>query len=432
MADTHLWEARAVSDMGALLDGPASIPFTGAADAEKGLGIFARNCASCHQIDGAGSVGLAPSIRNRDFLALASDRFIKWTINKGRPGTAMVARPDLNHEDLTHIIGYLRSLEIENPVEIEVDWLRKLPGDPEAGDALYGLYCASCHGEHGEGYISGGSGPGIGLPGFLNIASDDYIMNTLRHGRSGTPMKTFLGAKGLANLTEQDGTDIIAHLRTDPRRALEFAENAPVRDARPANAVDGEKLFRANCSSCHQIGGTGLPGLAPSVRNRDFLALASDNFIQATVAQGRPGTAMVPRPDLAGSALKHIITYLRALPVVNAPDFALNPGRKCEGNPENGEALFASFCASCHGANGEGYSEGGSGPGIGLAGFLSVASDDYIFQTIKHGRIGTPMMSFMGARGLANLSESEVNDIIVYLRILENNVELASVRAVPE
>ena len=82
----------------------------------------------------------------------------------------------------------------------------------------------------------------------------------------------------------------------------------------------------------------------------------------------------------------------------------------------NGQALFTNYCAPCHGPAGEGYSGRGAGPGIGLPSFLSVATDDYLFQTIKHGRIGTPMRGFIGAGGLANLTEEEVNDIIVYLR----------------
>ena len=81
-----------------------------------------------------------------------------------------------------------------------------------------------------------------------------------------------------------------------------------------------------------------------------------------------------------------------------------------------GHHKFALFCASCHGPGGEGYSAGGSGPGIGLAGFLDTASDDYIFQTVKYGRLGTAMKGFIGAEGLANLSEEDVGDIIAHLR----------------
>ena len=50
----------------------------------------------------------------------------------------------------------------------------------------------------------------------------------------------------------------------------------------------------------------------------------------------------------------------------------------------------------------------------------SHASDDFILQTVKQGRIGTAMMPFVGARGLASLTESDVEDIVVYLRSQSN------------
>ena len=87
-----------------------------------------------------------------------------------------------------------------------------------------------------------------------------------------------------------------------------------------------------------------------------------------------------------------------------------------------GEAHFKVYCASCHGATGEGYSVGVAGPAIGYPGFLKAASDDYIYQTLKRGRVGTPMRSFIGSTGLANLGEKDVHHIIAYLRSMENRV----------
>ena len=55
-------------------------------------------------------------------------------------------------------------------------------------------------------------------------------------------------------------------------------------------------------------------------------------------------------------------------------------------------------------------------PAIGLHGFLDVASDDYIFQTMKRGRVGTAMRPFFWASGLANLNEQDAYDIIAFLR----------------
>ena len=59
---------------------------------------------------------------------------------------------------------------------------------------------------------------------------------------------------------------------------------------------------------------------------------------------------------------------------------------------------------------------GGSGPAIGLPGFLGAVPDDYIFQTIKHGRSGTAMRAFSGPQGLAQLQDQQIKDIIVFLR----------------
>jgi mono/diheme cytochrome c family protein len=104
--------------------------------------------------------------------------------------------------------------------------------------------------------------------------------------------------------------------------------------------------------------------------------------------------------------------------VANPVELTVDESRKAAGDLEAGRAKFENFCAACHGPYGEGYSAGGSGPGIGLPGFLEVASDDYILQTAKQGRVGTAMMPFVGSRGLANLEESDIDDIIVYLRSL--------------
>ncbi len=180
---------------------------------KKGEQILNTQCAPCHQTGGVGKIGVAPSIRNRDFLALASDDFIKETIRRGREGTSMVPRPDLSEEDLDAVVAYLRSSWIPLPLDIKVDPSVKYSGDPQQGHITYQTYCASCHGENGDGYISGGVGPGIGLKGFLNVASDDYIFKTVENGRVGTAMRAFVGSRGLANLEKEDVYNIISFLR---------------------------------------------------------------------------------------------------------------------------------------------------------------------------------------------------------------------------
>jgi cytochrome c oxidase cbb3-type subunit 3 len=192
---------------------PAGATTVAAADPSVGEQHFIMHCQACHQPGGVGMVGLAPSIRNRDFLAIASDDFIRRTVHNGRLGTAMVPRPDLDYSTVSEIISYLRALDVPNPISVTVDHDWKASGDAARGGEHFAIFCADCHGPRGEGYAAGGSGPGIGTPGFLDVASDGYILATLQHGRVGTPMRPFIGPTGLANLTDEEVGDIIVWLR---------------------------------------------------------------------------------------------------------------------------------------------------------------------------------------------------------------------------
>jgi len=229
-------------------------------------------------------------------------------------------------------------------------------------------------------------------------------------------MQPFLGAMGLANLSKQDAYDIIVHLRN---LGESYPERIKNQVAGPGNPAAGQAHFNINCSACHQVGGEGKVGFAPSIRNQDFLALADDDFIRKTIQEGRIGTGMLARPDLPPQVVNDIIAYLRALPVTREVKFSVDPNLKYNGDADAGKDNFANYCAACHGPSGEGYAVGVPGPGIGLPGFLDVASDDYIFQTLKHGRVGTPMKPFLGAMGLASLDEQDAYDIIAHLRELQ-------------
>jgi cytochrome c oxidase cbb3-type subunit 3 len=387
-----------------------------ASPVELGKTTYNTFCIACHQPGGTGKVGFAPAIRNPDFLALSSDDFIRTTIKKGRAGTAMTPWAMLNDQQIDGIIAYLRTTEGISLVRGKVDDSRTFHGNDKAGEPLYNTYCASCHGDKGIGYLSGSSGPGIGLKGFLDTASDDYIYQTMKYGRAGTPMRPMIGATGLANLNDDEAADIIAYLRNlngGEKPASDTPKTKTVGDAKI-----GEQQYNMNCMACHQKDGVGKPGFAPSIRNRDFLAIASDDFIKTTISKGRLGTAMVPRPDISEENVNHLIAYLRSVPNPNPITIKVDNSLKIRGNATVGATKFTTYCATCHGEEGKGYITGVAGPAIGMAGFLDTASDDYIFQTVKLGRAGTAMKPFIGAVGIANLNKDDVADIISYLRSL--------------
>lgn len=58
-------------------------------DPERGAVVFRERCATCHGASGEGKTAL--SLNNPTFLATASNGFIRYAIEQGRPGTPMPA-----------------------------------------------------------------------------------------------------------------------------------------------------------------------------------------------------------------------------------------------------------------------------------------------------------------------------------------------------
>ena len=175
---------------------------------------YNQNCVFCHQADAIGKTGFAPSLSNPELLSIASDKYLAATIRDGRPGTAMAPYAHLGKDKIVAIVAYLRSMETLPNRSAEVDKQHKAQGDARKGDLWYHDICSTCHGPAGDGYLSGSSGTAIGKAGFLNKASDGFIRETIKHGRSNTRMLPFTGPDGLANLHEQEIEDIISYLRT--------------------------------------------------------------------------------------------------------------------------------------------------------------------------------------------------------------------------
>lgn len=180
----------------------------------------------------------------------------------------------------------------------------------------------------------------------------------------------------------------------------------------------GETLYNQNCVFCHQPDAIGKPGLAPSLTNPELLAISSDKFLMSTIRDGRMGTSMVPYAHLSRAKVKAIVAYLRSHESLPYRADEVNAQHDAHGDPRFGEQWFDQLCSTCHGVRGDGYLAGGSGTAIGKTGFLSKVSDGYIRETIKVGRSNTRMLPFQGPEGLADLSDTEIDDIITYMRTL--------------
>ncbi len=182
--------------------------------------------------------------------------------------------------------------------------------------------------------------------------------------------------------------------------------------------AQGETLFNQNCVFCHQADAIGKPGFAPSLANPEFLSISTDKFIASTIRDGRRGTGMPPFAHLGRQKVTAITAYFRSFATLPDRSAEVDAQPEAHGDPRLGKVWFDQICSTCHGAKGDGYAAGGTGTAIGKVGFLGKVSDGYIRTTIKEGRSNTRMLGFSGANGLANLSDQEIEDIIVYLRTL--------------
>lgn len=187
-------------------------------------------------------------------------------------------------------------------------------------------------------------------------------------------------------------------------------------------APNGRFLYENNCASCH--GGDGKGGVGVPISLPSFLHSVPDSYLEKTIRYGRPGRVMPPFKYLSDAQIQAIVGHLRSFAPGKHPE---SLHALINGDIKQGKKLFGQYCASCHGANGEGGKGTGVtfsrprelpiiAPSISNAGFLLAATDHMIKSVLMNGRQGTPMQSVtkMG------LSEKDIDDVVSYVRSFEN------------
>ncbi len=187
------------------------------------------------------------------------------------------------------------------------------------------------------------------------------------------------------------------------------------------SAPHGDELFAQYCSSCHGVDGTG--GVGVPIALPSFLDSVSDEYLKKTIRYGRPGRIMPAFEKLSDAQLSAIAKHIRSWSDKPAP---VEDTSVVKGNSKKGGQLFSKYCVQCHGEEGRGGKGTGVtfsrkrdlpiiAPALNNVGFLASATDSMIRDTITLGRAGTPMTSML----VAGLSESDINDVVSYIRSLE-------------
>lgn len=187
---------------------------------------------------------------------------------------------------------------------------------------------------------------------------------------------------------------------------------------RPDSIVDPVALFSANCAGCH--GAEGTHGPAMSLGDPLYLAIADDNTLRTTIAMGRPGTAMSAFSQKQGGMLtdeqiESIVRGIRQrwgstgrMTGVTTPPY----GGATPGNAQQGEAVYSTFCASCHGTGDSGGPKAGS---VTNPSYLSLISDQGLRTVVITGRPDFGAPDWRGNVPGRPMTDQEISDVVAWL-----------------
>jgi cytochrome c oxidase cbb3-type subunit 3/ubiquinol-cytochrome c reductase cytochrome c subunit len=182
------------------------------------------------------------------------------------------------------------------------------------------------------------------------------------------------------------------------------------------------ELYSVNCTGCHGV--KGKLGPAPSLNDPLFLSIFSDKQLLDILHNGRPGTLMpaFSRKEgglLSDAQIKVLATGIRSqwatgknVPANPPPYLATSPG-----DPTAGKKKFATYCADCHGTDGQGSTKGAGA--VNNPAFLELISDQALRRIIITGRTDLGMPNYVGLGEKSSqkqpLSSQDISDIVALM-----------------
>jgi len=188
-------------------------------------------------------------------------------------------------------------------------------------------------------------------------------------------------------------------------------------EIRPDKIRDFALLYSENCAACHGRNGQGS-GAAIGLANPVYLAIADDAVLSRTTAQGvarslMPAFARSAGGELTDEQVAILVAGIRAWARPDALGGATPPPYAGPaGDPTRGAAVFASVCASCHGAGGAGGPKAGS---LVDGSFLGLVSDQALRTTVIAGRPDLGHPDWRGEASSTPLTDQQVSDVVAWL-----------------
>ncbi len=187
-----------------------------------------------------------------------------------------------------------------------------------------------------------------------------------------------------------------------------------------AATPDGAALYKEHCAVCHGDRGDAMTrarrGLNPPPR--DFTTPVARAELDrarmlASVSKGRPGTAMMAfEPRLSSEEIAAVVDYIRDNFMIKE-DVTVDAAML---RRSQGQQLYVSNCAVCHGDDGNGamWTISSLNPpprDFTTAQAMSELTRERMLTSVTHGRPGTAMMSFSD-----RLTADEIEIVVDYVR----------------
>ena len=172
---------------------------------------------------------------------------------------------------------------------------------------------------------------------------------------------------------------------------------------------EGQKLFQANCSTCHGMQAQGSD-TGPSLIGVGAAAVDFQVGTGRMPMQMQGPQAPVKPEQFSQEQTDQLAAYVASLgagPTVPEEEYL----DIAEGDSANGAKVFLANCAMCHNAAGQGgaLTRGKYAPS------LMGVSEKHIYEAMQTGPQNMPVFND------ANITPEEKQDVITYLKTLDNN-----------
>jgi len=186
----------------------------------------------------------------------------------------------------------------------------------------------------------------------------------------------------------------------------------------PNEVLEFGTLYAENCAGCH--GAEGRGGAALALADPVYLSIVNETTMRKVITNGVRGTSMPAFAQSAGGMLTDkqidvISSGIRAnwsrqriLDGVDPPSYA--PASM--GDVQRGEAVYETYCESCHGPEGKG---GPKGSAITNNSFLALVSDQGLRTIVIVGRPEFGAPDWRGNVPGKPMSDQEVTDVVTWL-----------------